>query len=588
MSVSLVESLVSKLGPERIFNALSVEERVELMFKWEAYARPEQIAPPWDWRTWLILAGRGFGKTRTGSEWVRNAIHKYAIVNLVGATADDARDIMVEGESGILAVCPNDERPRYLKSSRQLNWPNGAKSLIFTADEPDRLRGKQHMAVWGDELASWRYEDSWVQMRLGLRLGSSQACVTTTPRPIPLLRQLIKDPTTAVTRGSTYDNKKNLSGAFVKQIIAQYEGTRLGRQELHAELLEDVEGALWNHGTIDKCRRNMPLQFQRIVVAVDPSGSAKKTADEAGIVVAGLSECACLGRVDTHAFVLEDLTGRYSPREMGEKAIAAYHRYRADLLVAEDNFGGQIVKDLVQLIDGRVNYKAVRATRGKIIRAEPIAALYEQSRVHHVGFFPELESEMSGYAPLTSTESPGRLDACIAKGSPVLTRRGNIPIENVMTGDTVWTRQGWKRVLASRLTRRNAAVKCLRMSDGSSLIATADHKILRENMFVALDALVCGDTITQYPKPALVSVVGIYDASEVDVYDLMVADAHEFCVNGMIVHNCVWAVTNLMLSEPVTLGEGPVASGAWRNTEPAPASWDDDEDDSRQHRGQRW
>lgn len=418
-ATSTLESLPSwlvqlaKLTPTQL-ERLTSEQRVELAtildeyeHDWNRIARDKQRIPGGDWRTWLLLWGRGTGKTRTGSETVRQWVKDYPCVNLIGATADDARDIMVEGESGILSVCSNADRPRYLKNDRQLVWPNGARSLIFTADEPERLRGKQHMKVWADELAAWRYPESWVQMRLGLRLGDNpQAMVTTTPRSTQLVKELAKDPTTYVTFASTHENKKNLAKEFFDDIISQYEGTRLGRQEIYAEILEDIEGALWRHSMIEASRVREVPPFKRIVVGVDPSGSAKKTADEAGIVVAALG-------TDGHGYVLEDLSGRYSPRDMALTACDAYHRHKADRLVAEDNFGGQIVADLISLTDRRVAYRAVHASRGKIVRAEPVAALYEQGKVHHVGMLAKLEDEMCKFAPLTSTESPGRMDAMV-------------------------------------------------------------------------------------------------------------------------------------------------------------------------------
>jgi phage terminase large subunit-like protein len=413
---SLLKRAVAAAGPEAVYKALTPAMRAALKYEWRANARPEQLIPPGNWRTWLYLAGRGVGKTRTGSEAARQWVKAYRYVNFIGATADDARDIMIEGESGILARCPDHERPRYLRSDRKLIWPSGAVSLIFTADEPERLRGKQHEKLICDELASWRYPEAWTQAMLGLRLGDNpQALVTTTPRPTPLLRALVAAKTTYITRGTTYDNRDNLAAAFFEEIIAQYEGTRLGRQELMGELLSDIEGALWTHTMIDRARLRKDAAlpaFQRVVVAVDPSGSAKKTADEAGIVVVATGECFCKGKGETHAFVLEDLSGRFSPRDVGERAVAAYHRHEASRLVAEDNFGGQIVADLVSLIDDKVAYKAVRATRGKIVRAEPVAAMYEQGRVHHVGGFGKLEDEMTSYTPLSPT-SPGRFDALV-------------------------------------------------------------------------------------------------------------------------------------------------------------------------------
>jgi phage terminase large subunit-like protein len=375
-------------------------------YDWTAQARPEQIAPAWDWRTWLVLAGRGWGKTRTGAEWVRRAVVDAPIVNLIGATADDARDIMIEGPSGILAICPPKERPRYLVSKRQLVWPNGAKSLIFTADEPERLRGKQHYKLWGDELGSWRYPEAWTQAMLGLRLGSRpQVVVTTTPRPTKLIRDLMAAPTTHVTRGSTYDNRTNLAPEFLSQIVAQYEGTRIGRQELHAEILDDNPGALWKRSDIEQYRVTDVPTLQRIVVAIDPTATA--TGDEAGIIVAGV---AMVGR-DRHLYVLDDVSTHGSPHVWASAAVAAYNKWRADRIVAEVNNGGEMVEATIRIEDPRVAYKSVYASRGKATRAEPIAAVYEQGRGHHVGMFAQLEDELCQWE--AGSVSPNRLDALV-------------------------------------------------------------------------------------------------------------------------------------------------------------------------------
>lgn len=417
MSASILEFAVRKHGTVDAFlAALTDEQRKLLPYEWGAWARPEQLAPSGDWRTWFVMAGRGFGKTRTGAEWARMKAQAMPGSHgaLVGATAADVRDVMVRAllspwNGGLLV-----EVPSYEPSKRLVTWKNGSTATCYSADEPERLRGPQHHWAWPDELGSWRYEDAWDQLQFGLRLGTrAQACVTGTPRATELVKRILKLPSTIVTRGSTFDNANNLDATSVEEMRARYGGTRLGRQELLGELLEDVEGALWTHGLIDRARKDVPPELTRVVVAVDPSGSAKKTADEAGIVVVGIGNCACLGRQELHAFVLEDLTGRYNPRDMGEKAVNAYHRWQASKLVAEDNFGGKIVEDLVRLIDRTVAYKAVHASRGKIIRAEPVAALYEQGKVHHVGLHRELEDEMCGYAPLTSTQSPGRLDALV-------------------------------------------------------------------------------------------------------------------------------------------------------------------------------
>lgn len=375
--------------------------------------------PPGDWRVWLILAGRGFGKTRTGAETVRQWVKRYPLVNLMGATADDARDIMIEGESGILATCPKDERPTYVANKAQLQWPNGAKSLVFTADSPERLRGKQHMKLWADELCAWRYQESWDQAMFGLRLGDApQAIVTTTPKPTLLLRNLTKDPQTFVTRGSTFDNKANLADAFIGQILSKYEGTRLGRQEIDGEVLDDYAGALWSRGNLDLNRigvgpvapREVP-QLRRVVVAIDPAATATEESDETGLIVAGVG-------MDGRGYVLEDRSGRYTPEGWAREAIALYKRWSADRIVAEVNNGGDMVEATIRMVDRTVSYKSVRASRGKVIRAEPVAALYEQDKVSHVKTgLATLEDQMCQFSAdfdrKAAGYSPDRVDALV-------------------------------------------------------------------------------------------------------------------------------------------------------------------------------
>lgn len=420
---SPIERAARSAGALGILAELTAEQVTALPFAWQAWARPEQLAPSGDWLTWLLLAGRGFGKSRTGAEWVREQAREQPGTHgaLVAPTAADARDVMVKA---LIGCTPPWEGLRYEPSKRSLTWSNGSTATLYSAEEPDRLRGPQHHWAWADEIAAWQYADEvWDMLQMTMRLGDRpRVVVSTTPRPIEILRGdgqsgrrlgIMRMADTAITRGSTFDNATNLSPTFIASVKQRYDGTRLGRQELYAEVLDDIEGSLWKHSLIDRSRRTAVPALQRIVVAVDPSGSAKRTADEAGIVVAGLGDCACLGRIDKHGFVLEDLTGRYSPQDMGRKAVDAYHKYRAHRLVAEDNFGGKIIEDIIRLIDPTVAYKAVHASRGKIVRAEPVAALYEQGRVHHIGLHRELEDEMCGYAPLVSTESPGRMDALV-------------------------------------------------------------------------------------------------------------------------------------------------------------------------------
>ncbi len=391
-----------------LVSELSDEEAEAILFDWSFFCRPEQLAPDWAWRTWLILAGRGFGKTRTGAEWVREQIKQYPMVNLIAATADDARDIMIEGESGILSICPRNEQPKYVISKRRLEWPNGARSLVFTADEPERLRGKQHMKLWMDELASWRYTESFDQAMLGLRLGNNpQTVITTTPRPTKIIRDLAKDPTTHVTRGSTYDNRSNLAPAFFAEIIKKYEGTRLGRQELNAEILDDNPNALWKRERIDELRVTKMPELRRVVVGVDPAVTSNENSDETGIIIAALGE-------DEHAYILNDLSLTASPDGWARKAVWGYQEYGADRLIGEANNGGDLIETVIRTIDRHVAYKKVHASRGKVKRAEPIAALYEQGRVHHVGSFPKLEDQMCMYDSQDENgDSPDRMDALV-------------------------------------------------------------------------------------------------------------------------------------------------------------------------------
>jgi phage terminase large subunit-like protein len=370
--------------------------------------------PPlgFDWRTWLILAGRGWGKSRTGSEWVRaRALGEVCRIALVGLTAADARDVMVEGESGILAVHPQAERPLYEPSKRRLTWPNGSIATCYNASEPDQLRGPQHHYAWVDELAKFpAAQELWDQLAFGLRLGQHpQSVVTTTPRPLPIIKRLMADKGTITTRGRTLDNTSNLAPGAVSALIERYEGTRLGRQELDGEIVDDVPGALWTRDMLDRTRVAEAPQLARVVVAIDPSGTdGDDEGDAVGIVVAGRG-------MDGRGYVLADVTCKLSPDAWARVAVTAYHRWQADRIVAERNFGGAMVQTVVRTADRSVPYKEVTASRGKAVRAEPISALYEQGRVSHVGGLPELEDEMvlftaSGYMGETS---PNRADALV-------------------------------------------------------------------------------------------------------------------------------------------------------------------------------
>ena len=378
-----------------------------VLYDWTVWARPAQLAPPGDWRVWLILAGRGFGKTRSGAEWIRQQVENGRVgrIALVGATAADVRDTMIEGESGLLRVFPDEDRPRYEPSKRRVTFANGAIATTYSADEPDRLRGPNHDLAWADEVAAWRYPEAWDQLMFGLRIGDRpRAVATTTPRPTKLIRNLAERADCVVTRGSTYDNTANLSPAFLDEMRQRYEGTRLGRQELEAELLLDADGALWNRDMLDQARTVTVPNLRRIVVAIDPAATANADSDETGIVVAGVDDHG-------HGYVLEDRSMKGSPAEWASAAVTAHHVHKADRIVAEANQGGDMITHTLRTVDASAPVKLVHASRGKRTRAEPVAALYEQGRVHHAGTFPELEDQLCTWTP--DGPSPDRLDALV-------------------------------------------------------------------------------------------------------------------------------------------------------------------------------
>jgi phage terminase large subunit-like protein len=371
------------------------------------------------WTTWLVLGGRGAGKTRLGAEWVRAlaqgtgpyASRRHRRIALVGETEHDVREVMIEGASGLLRISPPRERPVWISSRKLLEWPNGAVGQAYSAEDPDSLRGPQFEAAWCDELAKWRHaEATYDMLQFGLRLGPwPRQLITTTPRPIALIKRLIAEPRTAVTRAATHVNAAHLSPAFLDEVLARYAGTRLGRQEIDGEIIEDRPDALWSRALIESCRVREAPALARIVVAVDPPAAATKRADACGIVAAGRDE-------EARVFVLADETvAGLSPIGWASRAVALWRRLSADALVVEVNQGGDMVRTVIAQADASVPVQSVHARRGKYVRAEPVAALYEQGRVKHAGAFPALEDEMCdfGLDGLSSGRSPDRLDALV-------------------------------------------------------------------------------------------------------------------------------------------------------------------------------
>ena len=413
-----VDSLLKELGPAKL---------EELKHDWNFWARDNQLEPEGkDWNTWFINAGRGFGKTRSGVEWVRENVKRGCKrIAAVASTNSDIERVMVKGESGFLSVCWKGDKtyagkkmgfPEWSPTKRTLTWENGAQVQFFSAEEPERLRGPQFELAWCDETAAWNKDmDTWSMLQFCMRLGKHpRIMVTTTPKPTKLIRQILKDPKTVVTTGSTFDNSANLAGTYLKAVKEQYEGTRLGRQELYAEVLEEAQGALWTTAMLDDAsvkHEDVP-DLSRIVVSLDPAVTANAESDMTGIIVAGID-------VNGVAYVLGDYTDRLSPQGWASKAIELYHQYQADRIVAEVNQGGDMVKTTIHGEDETIPYKAVRASRGKYARAEPVSALYERGLVKHVANPPdgsslnELETQMRTWEPLGSIGSPDRLDALV-------------------------------------------------------------------------------------------------------------------------------------------------------------------------------
>ena len=412
----------------------SFDEKETIAFhsrtNWYQMARKEQLDPNGDWSIWLVLAGRGWGKTRTGAE----SIITYAIKNpnticgVIAPTSGDLRRVCFEGPSGLLKNLPREcyldsESKSYNRSAMEIKLWNGSVIQGYAAIEPDRLRGPQFHRIWADELAAWRYPEAYDQMMFGLRLGTNpKLVITTTPRPSKLIKDLVKrnGDDVVLIKGSTFDNAENLAESSLKLLKEKYENTSLGRQELYAEIIEEVEGALWTMHLIDRSRKekkDIP-DFNRVVIAIDPAVTSKQTSDETGIIVVGKGQ-------DNRYYVLEDSSGRFSADAWARKAVDLFYEYSADRIVAETNNGGDLVERLIRSVDNQVPYKAVHATRGKIVRAEPISALYEQNKVHHIGSFPVLEDQMISYTGSFQT-SPDRLDALVWGLSELSKSSGNV------------------------------------------------------------------------------------------------------------------------------------------------------------------
>jgi phage terminase large subunit-like protein len=391
---------------QEILNNLTDEEIQYIYYDWNLWARPNQIIPSGVWLTWLIQAGRGWGKTRVGAEtvkiWKEQGYKRFA---LIAETPADARDVMIEGESGLLTISYPWDRPIYQPSKRRIVWEsNGAMALIFSGANPEQLRGPQHEKGWADEIFAWQYpEETWDMLMFGLRLGDNpQVVVTSTPKPLKLLKKLRADESTVLTIGTTYENKDNLAANFIKEISSKYEGTRLGRQELYAEMLDDNPNALWSREILERTRVSHAPAMKRIVVAIDPATTSEEESNETGIIVAGLG-------VDDNGYVLEDGTMKATPKTWASKAVNLYYKWKADRIVAEANQGGDMIEATIRGIDKNVSFKKVHATKGKLTRAEPISSLYEQNRCHHVGTFGRLEDELCEWE--IGMDSPDRLDA---------------------------------------------------------------------------------------------------------------------------------------------------------------------------------
>jgi len=394
---------------EAFICSLTDQEVNALIYDWTFWARPNQLPPNGDWFIWLLLSGRGFGKTRCGAEWVLDRVRQgYRKIALVGRTGADVRDTMVSvGPSSILKIASPWEKPLYEPSKRRLTFPNGTIALLYNGDEYEQLRGPSHDSAWIDELAKFAYpRETWDNLMFGLRDGKNpKVVITTTPRPLLIIKDIISDKRTVITRGSTFENEANLSLQFLETVKTKYAGTRIGKQELYGELLTDVEGALWNYEWIERNRISVLPVMKRIVISIDIAITSNKVkSDKTGIVVCGLG-------LDNLGYIIADLTGCYTPDQWANKALWAYNNWKADKIIAEANQGGDLIEHTIRTVDKNVAFKKVHASKGKVTRAEPIAALYEQNKVKHYGIFEEMESQMTEWVP--GEDSPDNMDAMV-------------------------------------------------------------------------------------------------------------------------------------------------------------------------------
>lgn len=427
-----LRALPNPAARHEFIQTLDARQKRNLPFCWSLIAREQQLPPLTDWTIWVLLGGRGSGKTRAGAEWTRHMAMGNALyaqrpagrIALVGETYADVREVMIEGESGLLAIAPDVERPVWTSSRRRLEWPSGAIAQAFSSEDPEALRGPQFDAAWCDELAKWKNpEATWNMLQFGLRLGSyPRQVVTTTPRPTALVKQILKDERTAVSRMKTTENAINLADGFMDRIVAAYAGTRLGRQELDGELIEDRADALWTREMIERTR-GTPQELTRILIAVDPPVTGHAASDACGIIVVGMG-------TDGHAHVLEDCTlHAVSPERWSAAVCAAFNRHQADCVVIETNQGGDMAESVLRNAQDDLPIRQVKARRGKWLRAEPVAHLYERGRVFHARPFPELEDEMCdfGLDGLSNGRSPDRLDALVWGLSELMLEKGASP-----------------------------------------------------------------------------------------------------------------------------------------------------------------